>query len=827
MELTTEEAQSRVALLGAHTKSLSTFFEEFTSPLNLQDEDGDYKPFGDKKYKNQLQMIKNDSSKVLKVYMDDVRQYFLKENHDKDFYEGLMMNTYRYLELLYIASEMVLEKLTKDENYPKFGLYYDPIDELRVSRMKQNKLPINLRSNYDILLVNGNDDYIMKMKYVNADFVGCLVLIEVDVFKVANISPKLLIATYECDICHNHSYKTIEGNNYMPLMDCVNCVSTRNVKSSLKFHPKLSKFEKYQEIRVQEPLVHLNEGEMPKNLKCQLTNSLVGLLRPGDNILLYGILLPMFKEGFNNNKFTLLSDKVFKILNITHLKRDFKLYKQLSNNYFQLYHWHIPMIGRYTTLTLKITHDYRKMEELSRTPNVYEILSNSIAPDIYGHQDIKKALLLQLIGGCNVVKKDGGFIRGNIHILLLGDPGVAKSQLMKRICQISTRAIYTTGKGSSSSGLTAAIVKDPVTGDSVLEGGALVLANNGVCCIDEFDKMDDEDRSAIYEVMEQQKVSVAKAGHVTTLAANSSVLAAANPLSGVYDINKSVFININLPHALLSRFDLQFLLLDNINYNNDYKLSQYKLNNTINTYGTSTVSEENTNTMTNTTNTPNTRTTNSTNTNTNTGAKDKRKRNDKSAGSKNKTNSTTDSVNNGVTRGLQSDTIVNPVASDDILMELSKWYINNRQDELQQELYQNYQYSYTTPRTILSILRLAQALARMRFSNDINMSDLEESIRLTESMKHTINYELLQQKHKRKVTTSSNIMYIIKNLRNNLKNTKENWDGWININDVEQQLLSNGYKTKDLNDFISKYSQLAIILLNSNNTQLSFPQDII
>eukprot|EP00375_Theileria_parva_P000584 XP_763254.1 DNA replication licensing factor MCM7 [Theileria parva strain Muguga] len=693
----------------------------------------------------------------------------------------------------------------------------------------------------------------MKMKYVNADFVGCLVLIEVDVFKVANISPKLLIATYECDICHNHSYKTfdsiesgvtmvqIEGNNYMPLMDCVYCVSTRNVKSSLKFHPKLSKFEKYQEIRVQEPLVHLNEGEMPKNLKCQLTiypaiyywgsgpsssvtlvtsiiimllDTLVGLLRPGDNILLYGILLPMFKEGFNNNKFTLLSDKVFKILNITHLKKDFKLYKQLSNNYFQL-----------------------KMEELSRSPNVYEILANSIAPDIYGHQDIKKALLLQLIGGCNVVKNDGGFIRGNIHILLLGDPGVAKSQLMKRICQISTRAIYTTGKGSSSSGLTAAIVKDPVTGDSVLEGGALVLANNGVCCIDEFDKMDDEDRSAIYEVMEQQKVSVAKAGHVTTLAANSSVLAAANPLSGVYDINKSVFININLPHALLSRFDLQFLLLDNINYNNDYKLSQYKLNN-LNNSAVNSVNTSNTVSMENTQETASN--TGSQDTNTNSHTADKRKRSKSS--SKKKTASTTNSAKNTATSGLPSDTVVNvnllryyinyckkfkPVASDDILMELSKWYINNRQDELQQELYQNYQYSYTTPRTILSILRLSQALARMRFSNDIIMSDLEESIRLTESMKHTINYELLQQKHKRKTTTSSNIMYIIKNLRNNLKNTKENWDGWININDVEQQLLSNGYKTKDLTDFISKYSQLAIILLNNNNTQLSFPQDVI
>nr|PVC49749.1 DNA replication licensing factor [Theileria orientalis] len=764
MELSTEEAQSRVSNLLAHTRSLSTFLDQFTSPLDLADEENSYKPFGDKKYKNQLQEIKNSSSKVLKVYMDDVRQYFLKENNDKEFYEGLMMNTSRYLEMFYIAAEMVLETLDKQENHPKSGKYYDPIDELRESRMKQNKLPINLRTNYDILLINGQDDYIMKMKYVNADFVGSLVLIEVDVLRVANISPKLLIATYECDICHNHSYKTVEGNNYMPLMDCINCVATKNVKSTLKFHPKLSKFEKYQEIRVQEPLMHLNEGEIPKNLKCQLSNTLVGSLRPGDNVLLYGILLPVFKEGFVNNKFTLLSDKMFKVLNVQQLKK-FKMYNHLNYQ--------------------------SQIEELNKDVNVYERLAYSIAPEIYGHQDVKKALLLQLVGGCGVVKGDGGFIRGNIHILLLGDPGVAKSQLMKRVCAISSRGIYTTGKGSSSSGLTAAIIKDPATvhdiGDTMLEGGALVLASGGVCCIDEFDKMDDEDRSAIYEVMEQQRVSVAKSGHVTTLKADSSVLAAANPLNGVYDVKKSVMVNLNLPAALLTRFDLQFLMLDEYDQNYDYQLSIHKLNNFLDPAN----------------------------------AKRTNKKKDKKEGKD------IDVVSVNVMRYyVNYCKRFRPVAKYKILEELTKWYVNNRQEEFQQELFKDDKLTYTTPRSILSILRLSQALARLRFSNVINMSDLEEAIRLTESMKTTLNSALQQQRFKRKTSSSSIIMQILKKMRNGLKNNINNWDGWINVYDLQQQVLSNGLKARDVDEFINKYSQLAIILLRNNNTQVSFPQDL-
>jgi len=384
---------------------------------------------------------------------------------------------------------------------------------------------------------------------IRSNQINTFVSVEGILRKTTEVRPRVTAAVFKCLECGQLTppYPQKYGKFQEPFRLCANCQK----KTPLELVPDKSDFVDAQKLRIQESPEGLRGGEQPQTLDVDVTDDLTGDSAPGDRVIINGILrsFQRVNAGTKSTLFDIylecnaieVAEKEFEEVNISE-------------------------------------EDEAEILELSRDPKIYSKIPRSIAPTIYGNDDVKEAVALQLFGGIPKEMPDGSRLRGDIHILLVGDPGIAKSQLLRYIVQLSPRGIYTSGKSSTSAGLTATAVKDDFgDGRWTLEAGALVLADMGMAAVDELDKMDKEDRSSLHEAMEQQTISVAKAGITATLRSRCALLGAANPKMGRFDEYAPIAEQINMPPSLLSRFDLIFIMADKPDSSRDLAIADHIL----------------------------------------------------------------------------------------------------------------------------------------------------------------------------------------------------------------------------------------------------------
>jgi len=387
-----------------------------------------------------------------------------------------------------------------------------------------------------------------QLRKLGSEHIGKLVMVEGIVVRSTPVRPMVMRAAFRCKGCGEITYINQTGLFLKAPFTCSNPSCGR--KGLFEFVQEESTFIDSQDLRMQERPEDLPPGQLPRTLHIKLVGSeIVDVARPGDHVSIVGIVRavsPTLPRVGKLRTFVLHSD---------------------GNS--------IEVLGKEPEIALPSPEEEEKILELAKDPWIHRKLMNSIAPSIYGYDHVKEAIMYLLFGGIPKILPDIT-IRGDLNTLLIGDPGTAKSQLLQYVARVAPRGLYTSGRGTTAAGLTAAVIRERGGGMS-LEAGALVLADKGIACIDEIDKMRPEDRVAIHEAMEQHTVSVAKGGIVATLNARTAILAAANPALGRYEPHRTVAENISLPVTILSRFDLIFVLRDVPNKEVDSKMSEHIL----------------------------------------------------------------------------------------------------------------------------------------------------------------------------------------------------------------------------------------------------------
>lgn len=693
-------------------------------------------------YSKQLKNLAHREQVSLVIDVDDIVDF------DPDLADGIVDNTQRYTLIFGEAVQELLpefkerEVVSKDalDIYIEHRLLMEQRNQRAdggqaITRDPRNKYPPELLRRFEIFFKATSRQKHSSVRDIKADSIGKLVCVKGIVTRATEVKPKMSVATYTCDTCGNETYQPIAAQTFMPLLMCPSQECTTNKSGGrLYLQSRGSKFIKFQEVKIQEHSDQVPVGNIPRSMTVICKGEVTRQTQPGDHVSITGVFLPMMKTGFNQITAGLLSDTFLEAHRIVKMNKteDDEMDAQ------------------------ELTEDELKTVA---EDDFYDKLASSIAPEIYGHDDVKKALLLLLVGGVDK-SPQGMKIRGNINICLMGDPGVAKSQLLSYIDRLAPRSQYTTGRGSSGVGLTAAVMKDNVTGEMTLEGGALVLADKGICCIDEFDKMMDADRTAIHEVMEQQTISIAKAGIMTSLNARVSILAAANPAYGRYNPKKSLEQNIQLPAALLSRFDLLWLIQDKPDRENDLRLAQHI------TY----VHQHNTQPPTHFV---------------------------------------------PLDMKLMRRYIALCQTKQPVIPESLSDYITGAYVEMRKESRNNKDTTFTSARTLLAILRLSTALARLRLADVVEKEDVNEAMRLMEMSKDSLNPQY--EAYGRTTNTIDQVFAIIKDMASVMKGTKS-----LKMADVMELCMAKGHKPDVIDACIEEYEELNVWHVNAARNRITF-----
>lgn len=691
---------------------------------------------GEAKYMSILQEVANHKMRAVQIELEDLVNY---KDMDEEFLKRVTENTRRYIGIFADAIDDLMPEPT--EAFPD-----DDHDILMTQRNEEGmvnmdssdplqKMPPEIKRFYEVYIKASSKERPFTIREVKASYIGQLVRISGIVTRCSDVKPLMKVAVYTCEECGFEIYQEVTARVFMPLLECPSkrCGINKSL-GNLILQLRASKFLKFQEAKIQELAEHVPKGHIPRTMTIHLRGELTRKVAPGDVVELSGIFLPIPYTGFRAMRAGLVADTYLEAMSVSHFKKKYEDYE------FRV-------------------DEEEQIARLAEDGDIYNKLARSLAPEIFGHEDVKKALLLLLVGAPHRKLKDGMKIRGDLHICLMGDPGVAKSQLLKHIINVAPRGVYTTGKGSSGVGLTAAVQRDPVTNEMVLEGGALVLADMGICAIDEFDKMDESDRTAIHEVMEQQTVSIAKAGITTSLNARTAVLAAANPAWGRYDLRRSPAENINLPPALLSRFDLLWLILDRADMDSDLEMARHVLY----------------------------------------------------------VHQNKESPALGFTplepSILRAYISAARKLSPSVPKELEEYIASAYSGIRQEEAKSNTPHSYTTVRTLLSILRISAALARLRFSETVVQSDVDEALRLMQMSKFSLYSD---DRQKAGLDAISDIYSILRDEAGRTSRMD------VSYADALNWISRKGYSEAQLKECLEEYAALNVWQIHPNTFDIRF-----